>query len=415
MAVAEGEAGAASASNSTERQPMNRDRRNALLLIGGFAALLIAAFLLFGGFFGMKAGNHASLRQAFAEATPTPKENARKGADAQGEISSVEGPRLEEIRANASPTATPLPVQKEQQKKVNYEMIQFYTAAPKPIPQATPVPDPKLYLPRATLIPCSLVLTVDSSSRDTPVLGEVTQDVKAFGGTGQVVIPAGTLVAGFASPSRIRDRVEVKGSWDFIFKSGKEYEFRGVACDRIYDYNTGRYGLTDGSAGLHGSILFTDRYAELKAFGAAALAGVAQSFQTVQSNSFGNNGNSLEHTPQNAGLQGLSNVTELMVQKYMSANDGDETYVRVPAGKEFYVYSESIIEPTQASVGAYGQNAKAQTVWEKVQIERQGAKNSDVSPELKSMLNGMAKQQAELEKLKAQTATQPQPSPSSPF
>ena len=31
------------------------------------------------------------------------------------------------------------------------------------------------------------------------MLGEVTQDVKAFGGTGQVVIPAGTLVAGFGA------------------------------------------------------------------------------------------------------------------------------------------------------------------------------------------------------------------------
>ena len=42
---------------------------------------------------------------------------------------------------------------------------------------------------------------------------------------------------------------------------------------------------------------------------------------------------------------------ELMVQKYMNANDGDETYVRVPASKEFYVFSTSVIEPDRASVG----------------------------------------------------------------
>ncbi len=397
---------------------MDTDKKKALWLIGGFAVLLIAAFLLFGGWFGSRglfSGNAGNLRRlAFVEATPTPKTNAREQAEVQGEITSVQGPKLEGIKPQGTPSPTAVAVQKEQQKKVNYEMIPFYSAG-KQAASPTPVPDPKLYLPRATLIPCGLILTVDSSSRDTPVLGEVTQDVKAFGGTGQVVIPAGTLVAGFASPARVRDRIEVKGSWDFIFKNGKEYEFRGVACDRIYDYNSGRYGLTDGSAGLHGTLLFTERYAELKAFGAAALAGVAQSFQTVQGNYYGG-GNNLQHTPENAGLQGLSNVMELMVQKYMSANDGDETYVRVPAGKEFYVYCESVIEPDQASIGAYGQNAKARTVWERVQAEKEEAKNSQVSPELKNMLNSMAQREAELEKLKAQTAgQQPQPTPASPF
>ena len=262
-----------------------------------------------------------------------------------------------------------------------------------------------LFLPRATLVPCALILTVDSSSRDTPVLGEVTQDVKAFG-TGKVVIPAGTLVAAFASPNRVRDRIEVKGSWVLIFvKTGKEYEFRGIACDHIYDQDSGHYGLTDGSAGLHGQIFYTDRYAELKAFGAAALAGVAQGFQTVQGNYYG--GNNLQHTPENAGLQGLSNVMELMVQKYMNANDGDETYVRVPASKEFYVFTTSVIEPDRASVGAYGQDAKAQTLWEQVKAAKAGSQQNGISTELKQMLNDMAQRQSQLEQLKSQAAASP--------
>jgi Bacterial conjugation TrbI-like protein len=240
-------------------------------------------------------------------------------------------------------------------------------------------------------------------------LGEVTQNVKAFG-SGKVVIPAGTLVAAFATPNRVRDRIEVKGSWSLIFtKTGKEYEFRGVACDRIYDQVSGHYGLTDGTAGLHGQVFYTDRYAELKAFGAAALGGVAQSFQTVQGNYYG--GNNLQHTPENAGLQGLSNVMELMVQKYMNANDGDETYVRVPASKEFYVFTTSVIEPGRASVGAYEQEAKAQTLWEQVKAAKESGQQTAISPELKQMLNDMAQRQSQVEQLKAQAGASPSPTP----
>src|SRR5260221_12505403 len=136
--------------------------------------------------------------------------------------------------------------------------MEAYYNSSRPVIAPTPLPDPKLYLPRATLIPCALIWTIDSSSRDTPVLSEVTQDVKAFGANGKVVIPAGTLVAGFASPNRVRDRIEVKGSWDLIFvRTGKEYEFRGIACDRIYDQTTCRYGLAERWACLHGAIFYT--------------------------------------------------------------------------------------------------------------------------------------------------------------
>lgn len=383
---------------------MDRDQRKAFVLIGGFALVLVGAFVFFGwrGLFGDT--GTPGRRQAFAEASPTPKANARQASESEGEITTVRGSKLEGIKPvfSAAPSATPR--QQSAQKKENYEMVAFYTAA-RAASSPTPVADPSLFLPRATLIPCALILTVDSSSRDTPVLGEVTQDVKAFG-TGKVVIPAGTLVAAFASPNRVRDRIEVKGSWLLIFvKTGKEYEFRGIACDHIYDQGLGHYGLTDGSAGLHGQIFYTDRYAELKAFGAAALAGVAQGFQTVQGNYYG--GNNLQHTPENAGLQGMSNVMELMVQKYMNANDGDETYVRVPASKEFYVFTTSVIEPGRASVGAYSQDAKAQTLWEQVKAKAEAPQQNGISPELKQMLNDMAQRQSQLEQLKSQAAASP--------
>ena len=65
----------------------------------------------------------------------------------------------------------------------------------------------------------------------------------------------------------------------------------------------------------------------------------------------------LQHTPENAGLQGLSNVMELLVLKYLNANDGDETYVQVKAGKEFYIYPMTVIRPDKRSVGAKEQRS----------------------------------------------------------
>jgi hypothetical protein len=46
---------------------------------------------------------------------------------------------------------------------------------------------------------------------------------------------------------------------------------------------------------------------------------------------------------------------ELLVLKYLNANDGDETYVRVLAGKQFYIYPTTVIEPDHRSVGAKDQ------------------------------------------------------------
>jgi hypothetical protein len=378
------------------------NKKNAIILIVSMGMVLGVAIIWVN--FSPKETTSKS-RGIFTEVTPTPTPNARKAAELpNNQVTTVQGSDLASINT-AEATPTPVPSKPEGAKKANYGMIQFYSGVKEPGPAPTPVADPKLFLPRGTLIPCSLILTIDSSSRDTPVLGEVTQDVKAYGGTGQVVIPAGTLVAGFASPERVRDRIEVKGSWDFIFNAtGKEYEFRGIACDRIYDQNTGRYGLTDGSAGLHGSIIYTDKYAEYKAFAAAAMTGVTQALQTVQGNSLV--GNSLAHTPQDAGLQGTSSVLTLMTQKYLEANDGDETYVEVPAAKEFYVFTTSVIEPNQASIGAYGQEAKAQTVWERVHAEQVQAKDGQVSPELQNMLNQIGKQQSEIETLKKNTTNQ---------
>ena len=120
---------------------MDRDQRKAFVLIGGFALVLVGAFLFFGwrGLFGDNAGQ--GKRQAFAEASPTPKANARQASESEGEITTVSGAKLEGIKPVFSPVPSATPRQQSVQKKENYQMVAFYTAA-RPAGSPTPVPDP---------------------------------------------------------------------------------------------------------------------------------------------------------------------------------------------------------------------------------------------------------------------------------
>jgi hypothetical protein len=108
---------------------MDKEQGKAFVLIGWVALVLVGAFLFFSwrGLFGR--GQTSVKRQAFAEATPTPKPNARQTAETEGEITTVQGPKMEGIKPAFSPAPTPHPERQLQQKKANYEMVAFYTAA----------------------------------------------------------------------------------------------------------------------------------------------------------------------------------------------------------------------------------------------------------------------------------------------
>ncbi len=162
------------------------------------------------------------------------------------------------------------------------KLIQSYSAqGPAPLS----ISPPKLFAPTGTLIKCSLVLTVDSSSLQTPVLAEITEDVWE---NKKLIIPAGTLAYGFAGKGHVRDRIDVSGAWDLIFKDGREYQIRGVALDREKDANGAGFGLTDGSAGIKGQILESDEYGDLKIFLATAIGAVANNSLSTTNQGFGN-------------------------------------------------------------------------------------------------------------------------------
>ena len=235
------------------------------------------------------------------------------------------------------------------------KLIQSYSAeGPAPL-TITP---PKLFAPSGTLIKCSLVLTVDSSSLQTPVLAEITEDVWQ---NKKLIIPAGTLAYGFAGKGHVRDRIDVSGTWDLIFKDGREYQLRGLALDREVDTINGGYGLTDGSAGIKGQVLESDEYGDLKIFLATAIGAVANNSLQTTNQGFGN---SITNSAQNVPLQGGQAVLDRYARRIEESQEGDGTYVRVSAGTEFYIFPLNVVEPQLASVAGLTQGGKPKNSWD---------------------------------------------------
>jgi hypothetical protein len=111
---------------------------------------------------------------------------------------------------------------------------------------------------------------------------------------------------------------------------------------------TGTWGITDGSAGLRGRLLKTDDLAEVKLFIASLLSGAAEAFTQKQVSPFGT---FALPTLQNAGLQGAQSVLDRYAQQILQTIERDGFYVRVPAGKQFYLYITQTIDEQDAKIG----------------------------------------------------------------
>ena len=153
----------------------------------------------------------------------------------------------------------------------------------------TPEPEPKQlskdYAPYGRLIPCELIVTVDSAAIRTPIIGLITEDV--YHG-GRLIIPAGTEVHGTAQTDRTRERIASGNSWTLVWKTGEELTLSGIALDRETNPDGQGWGITDGSAGLRGRLIKTDDLAEIKLFAATFLSGAASLLAERQQTIFGN-------------------------------------------------------------------------------------------------------------------------------
>ena len=213
------------------------------------------------------------------------------------------------------------------------------------------VPAPKklsaAFAPFGRLIPCETVITVDSASIQTPIVGLVTENVY-YGG--KLIIPAGTEVHGMAQTDRQRERIAGNTSWTFVWQNGEEMQIRAIALDREFENDTNQTGwaITDGSAGLRGEIIKSDNLADIKLFAATFLSGAASALTEKQQTIFGPINSP---TLNNAPFAGAQAVLQTYAQQILDSIQKNGFYVRVPSGKQFYLYVLQTIDAADASLG----------------------------------------------------------------
>ena len=202
------------------------------------------------------------------------------------------------------------------------------------------------YAPFGRLVPCELIVTVDSSSISTPIIGLVTDDVWH---DGRLIIPAGTEVHGTAKVDTVRERIASGGNWTLVWQAGEELTITGLALDRELQEDGNGWGITDGSAGLRGKILKSDDLAEAKLFAATFLSGAAGGLTTKVQTLLGSQ---VVSSLQNASLTGAQEILNTYAKQILETIQRDGFYVRVPAGKQFYLYVTQTLDRSKATIGA---------------------------------------------------------------
>jgi Bacterial conjugation TrbI-like protein len=238
-----------------------------------------------------------------------------------------------------APTLAPMP----EKKNAELPPISLYSESSSD--EKRPDPLSENYAPFGRLIQCELVITVDSSSISTPIIGLVTDDVWH---DGRLIIPAGTEVHGTAKVDRVRERIASSGNWTLVWHTGEELTVKGLALDREKDQEQNGWGITDGSAGLRGELLKSDDLAEIKLFAATFLSGAASSLTEREHTIFGS-----QAVPslQNAPLAGAQQVLNVYAKQILDSIQRDGFYVRVAAGKQFYLYVTQTVDKSRAVIG----------------------------------------------------------------
>lgn len=121
-----------------------------------------------------------------------------------------------------------------------------------------------------------------------------------------------------------------------------------MALDREFSGDQEGWGITDGSAGLRGRLIKSDNLAEVKLFAATFLAGAAGALTEKEQTIFGTvDSRSLNNAP----FKGAEKVLSVYAQRIYEAIQRDGFYVRVPSGKQFYLYVLQTVDRDAATLG----------------------------------------------------------------
>jgi len=316
-------------------------------------------------------------------------------AEAQQEAAPVSGYRREVIRPKAvqnvalaaepreETPAEPAPggpqSHRRDEKKTLPEVFRMPAGAAgsaAPVPSPGPAPALEAFAPFGRLVKCQLVQTIDSvTARSEPIVALVTEDVDW---NGTVIIPAGTEAFSYAAPAAVLDgegvgRLVDTGEWTLVLpgspadENGRELILHGRAVDRRETRLAGEgraqsWALDDGADGLVGYTLSTLDNREIRLFAAAAISGLTQGIAAVAERQ--------EPAPGISGVLGATQVAPTLgnalaasvgtgavdAVNEVAARIREEitkrgVYVRVPAGKTFYLFVEQTIDPGRAQVG----------------------------------------------------------------
>ncbi len=218
----------------------------------------------------------------------------------------------------------------------------------------SPLVNPKdSFAPYGRMLRAKLVTTVDSSNISSPIIGMVTHDL--FWNQ-KLLIPANSEIHAIARPDRSRNRIDVSGRWVIILADGGVYPASseiivdGIALDMDVDTEHDQFSITDGSAGLRGTVLTNeDGLNTIKLFTATFLSGVADGV-TEREQTFG--GTQTVPGLQSGGTQGIKAVMDRYAERILALIERDGAYVRVPAGKQFYLYIKQPLIMEKAKLGA---------------------------------------------------------------
>jgi hypothetical protein len=218
------------------------------------------------------------------------------------------------------------------------------------------------YAPAFRLVKCQLVNTVDSSNLTTPIIGLVAEDLCW---NGKVIIRASSEVHGIASVDRVRERIASEGEFTFVLnepdRRGRELVIKGLVLDMERDPEYDTYGITDGSAGLRGDVVRTANNDVIKLYAASLISGMSGAVSSGSSGILGNrvytNNSSLGLSALQGGVinpiaGGTQGVLDRYADQVSKSIERDGFFVRVPAGKQFYVYCSEAIDLSRAKIGA---------------------------------------------------------------